>query len=325
MPQSKEKLLLAFHYVWYGTPFGPAGEWRGWPGGREGRYNPDLVFGGQRMVDSPDYPLDGAYDSLDPTVIERQFRELAHAGVDGSIVSWWGIGDYSDRVLDALVAKAEGTDYRITLYYETPMVARRKGEATEVARIFEDMQYILGKHAQKDAWLKVDGRPVIVIYVVDTYPLAVWQEVKEKLEGEGYDPFFLGDTFHLGALSVMDGLHTYNPLRRLVSGEDLAATYRQVSEGVHKAGKLFAPTVIPGFDDRKIRTPGTLLARENGGCYNKTWLAAQASEPDWVLITSWNEWHEGSEIEPSREYGTEYLWLTRQWARAFKAGQEKKS
>lgn len=319
MAESENKRVLAFHYVWYGTPFGPAGLWRGWPGGRrEGRYNPDLVFGGKRMVDSPNYPLDGPYDSLDPVVIERQFRELEHAGVDGSIVSWWGIGDYSDRVLDALVDKAEGSDYRITLYYETPMVKRRKGEHTEAECIFDDMKCILDRHAHKDAWLKVDGRPVIVIYVVDTYPLAVWQEVKDGLKKEGYDPFFLGDTFDLEALSVMDGLHTYNPVGRLVRGEDLTATYRQVAAGVHSEGKLFAATVLPGFDDRKIRTPGTFLARENGGCYNKTWHAALACDPEWVLITSWNEWHEGSEIEPSCENGSEYLWLTRQWVRGFK-------
>ena len=180
------------------------------------------------------------------------------------------------------------------------------------------MKTLLDKHAHKDAWLKVDGRPVIVIYVVDTYPLAVWQEVNEGLQGAGYDPFFLGDTFNLEALSVMDGLHTYNPVGRLVRGEDLTATYRRVADGTHKEGRLFAPTVLPGFDDRKIRTPGTLLVRENGGCYNQTWHAALASDPDWVLITSWNEWHEGSEIEPSREDGSEYLWLTRQWVRGFK-------
>jgi glycoprotein endo-alpha-1,2-mannosidase len=315
---SKNKRVLAFHYVWYGTPFGPAGEWRGWPGGYEKRYNPDLVFDGKRMVDSPNYPLDGPYDSLDPVVIERQFRELAQAGVDTSIVSWWGIDDYSDRVLDALVARAEGTDYRITLYYETPMVQRRKGEDTEVKRILDDLAYILGQHGHKDAWLKVDGRPVIVIYVVDTYPLDVWRQVKEGLQQAGFDPFFLGDTFNLQALSVMDGLHTYNPVGRLVRGEDLPALYRQVSEGVHKQGKLFAATVLPGFDDRKIRTPGTLLTREDGGCYNKTWRAALDSDPDWVLVTSWNEWHEGSEIEPSTEDGIRYLWLTRQWVRGFK-------
>jgi len=45
------------------------------------------------------------------------------------------------------------------------------------------------------------------------------------------------------------------------------------------------------------------------------------AKPDWVLITSWNEWHEGSEIEPSLEYGDKYLSLTQEYGRAF-AGSE---
>src|SRR5690606_33979975 len=111
--------------------------------------------------------------------------------------------------------------------------------------ILKDMKYLLKKHAHKDVWLKVDGKPVIVIYVVDTYPLAVWQEVKTGLKQAGFDPFFLGDTFNLEALSIMDGLHTYNPVGLLTTGEDLEALYRRVSDGAHRAGKRFAATVLP--------------------------------------------------------------------------------
>jgi hypothetical protein len=38
-----------------------------------------------------------------------------------------------------------------------------------------------------------------------------------------------------------------------------------------------------------------------------------------VLVTSWNEWFEGSEIEPSIECGTDYLWQTAQYACAFRS------
>ena len=42
------------------------------------------------------------------TTDSQQFCEdlLEQAGVDASMVSWWGIGDYSDRVLDALATLA---------------------------------------------------------------------------------------------------------------------------------------------------------------------------------------------------------------------------
>ena len=147
----------------------------------------------------------------------------------------------------------------------SPYVERRKGPDSEVERIFQDIKYLLDKHAHEGAWLKVNDQPVVVIYVVDTIPLEVWRTVKDRLKAAGYNPFFLGDTFNLDALGVMDGLHTYNPVGRLVTGEDLEATYRHIAEGVHEAGKIFAATVLPGFDDRKIRKPGTLLKREDGG------------------------------------------------------------
>ena len=319
-----EKRVLAFHYVWYGTPWGPSGAWRAWPAEENGvaRYRPDLVFGGRRMIMSPDYPLDGPYDSLDPALIKRQLADLRTAQIDTSVISWWGIGDYSDRVLDALVTAAdEGPAHKVTIYYETPMLGWRAKDKSPADVALADMRYLLGKHGSRTCWLKAGGRPVIVIYVLDTQPLEVWRAAREGLQAAGFDPFFLGDSFKLETLAVMDGLHTYNPVGRLVRGEDLGATYRAVAEGVHGAGKLFAATVLPGYDDRKIRTPGLCLPRENGGCYDRTWRAALSSQPEWILVTSWNEWFEGSEIEPSLEFGSDYLWQTAQYARAFKAGQ----
>ena len=49
----------------------------------------------------------------------------------------------------------------------------------------------------------------------------------------------------------------------------------------------------------------------------QVFLEAIKANPDWVLITSWNEWYEGSEIEPSYELGNKYLNLTDPYARRF--------
>jgi hypothetical protein len=51
------------------------------------------------------------------------------------------------------------------------------------------------------------------------------------------------------------------------------------------------------------------------------WEEAIRAQPDWVLLTSWNEWHEGSEIEPSWEDGDQYLRLTAKYAPGFLAGK----
>ena len=57
-----------------------------------------------------------------------------------------------------------------------------------------------------------------------------------------------------------------------------------------------------------------LVPRRDGATYDETWETALALRPAWVVIASWNEWHEGSEIEPSKEHGDRYLQSTRWWA-----------
>jgi glycoprotein endo-alpha-1,2-mannosidase len=86
-------------------------------------------------------------------------------------------------------------------------------------------------------------------------------------------------------------------------------------------GKISTVTIIPGYDDRSTGRPPPrpVTNRWGGEVYRALWQAAIAARPDWVLITSWNEWHEGSEIEPSVEYGSLLLDETALSARRFLA------
>jgi hypothetical protein len=80
---------------------------------------------------------------------------------------------------------------------------------------------------------------------------------------------------------------------------------------------IFCTTVSPSYDDTKIRIPGFKVEREDGLTYNTTWRLALKYDSRWILICSWNEWHEGSEIEPSLEYGYYYLELTKLYSGEF--------
>lgn len=48
------------------------------------------------------------------------------------------------------------------------------------------------------------------------------------------------------------------------------------------------------------------------------WQAAIDTGADWVIITSWNEWWDNTEIEPGKRYGRTFLDRTRVWASLFK-------
>jgi hypothetical protein len=59
------------------------------------------------------------------------------------------------------------------------------------------------------------------------------------------------------------------------------------------------------------------VPRRAGATYRTSWEAALASQPDWITISTFNEWYEGGMIEPSVSFGDLYLRLTRQYARAW--------
>lgn len=72
------------------------------------------------------------------------------------------------------------------------------------------------------------------------------------------------------------------------------------------------PNVIPGYND-SIRAQGQprYLPRDVDFFEDYWDIAHSYLEParSWnmVMITSFNEWHEGTQIEPADEYGLDYL------------------
>ena len=70
-------------------------------------------------------------------------------------------------------------------------------------------------------------------------------------------------------------------------------------------------TVCCGYDDHVVRVPGNkTIDRENGAFYRRNWEAVLAQDPDIVLINTWNQWDEGTNIAPSVEFGYQYVELT---------------
>lgn len=144
-----------------------------------------------------------------------------------------------------------------------------------------------------------------------------WKKVTERVKKKGYNPYYIIDfagyennmrSFANYYLAFMDGLHEYSPSSSI---SNLSSTYQKASKITNPLdNKTFTATVIPGYNDTEIRTPGRIVKRANGSYYNSVWTTAKSSNPDHYIITSFNEWHEGTEIEPSLEYGYRYVKLT---------------
>ena len=82
--------------------------------------------------------------------------------------------------------------------------------------------------------------------------------------------------------------------------------------------RIATATVMPGYDETRLANrPGRVVARGTGEFYNRQWQAALASGADWVVVSTWNEWAENTEVEAGRRFGEFYVWRTRFWSAAF--------
>ena len=307
------KHVLAFYYGWYGNPQ-VSGRWLHWK---------DVDVVKKQIGSSTHYPVLGAYDSHDPQVVEQHCREAREAGLTGFIASWWAINDFHDQGLPLLLDTAHKHGLKVTVYYET---VKPRGAPVPAGAV-KDVLYLLDRYAKHPAWLTVSNRPVIFVYgrAVNEIKLAGWQDVIAEVNQKfAAGAMFIGDQITAKAAQVFDGIHTYNITGRTkgMSVEELRAWARKsYPEAVQTAGnKISCITVIPGYDDSRLAdrpAPRPITDRHDGKTYRVIWEEAVAARPNWILITSWNEWHEGSEIEPSAENGDRELKTTKEYSRIF--------
>jgi molybdenum cofactor synthesis domain-containing protein len=97
-----------------------------------------------------------------------------------------------------------------------------------------------------------------------------------------------------------DGCYTYFATDSFTYGSTIG-NWPKLAEWAQQNDKLFIPSVGPGYIDLRIRPWNDVNTRDrqNGAYYDREFAAAVAARPPIVSITSFNEWHEGTQIEPA--------------------------
>jgi len=294
--QAKDsRLTLAFYYAWYD----------------ENTWTPDLV---------PDMPVQ-PYRSSDRATIERHVAQAQAAGIDALVVSWWGPQEKNNQTetnLRALLDVAQARGFHATVDFEltSPFYANQ-------ADVTAALRYLLETHAQHPAFLRYDGKPVIFFWRQQHYDVATWRALRQQLD-PARTTLWIAEGVDLSYQDVFDGHHLYNVTWNPPTDPAYTAAKfrRQIDEynTAYGTQKLWIATVMPGYDDTHIAgRPGTYIhPRQEGAYYRQTWEAAIASHPEMVVITSFNEWREGTMIEPSVTYGDLYLNLTQELSNAYR-------
>jgi hypothetical protein len=288
------RLVLAFYYPWFQQGSFDNGPW----------------------YDTPS----GAYRTDNASDINTMVAQASGAGIDGFIFSWDDIGNHAAR-MDMLLNAAQSRAFFVTPMIELNAFDQGDGDYN-IPAIETTIKKALARASNSRFLTTSTGQPVV--FVAGAYGLAPteWRKIVTDLAAAGHSPFFVGEPPQPGY--GFNGNFLYNPngldYNQLANAYGARERYLRYPALLNPSltQQLWAATVSPGqnmsyFDKLHPRNQ----ARDKGARYSTTWQAAFSSSPEWILITSWNEWYEATHIAPSQKFGYTALDQTRNWAHSF--------
>jgi hypothetical protein len=264
-PQPPESAI--FFYPWYSNMRHDGGYAHWTQGGHQPPFDLASQF----------YPARGPYSSADPRVLRAQMRDIAAAGIDEVVSSWWGRGSREDDRLPAVMRAARRFHLRVAVQLE-PYPDRT------VASIGADLCY-----------LRSLGIRDVYLYRSNDFAAEEWWPVTSQPNGMR----LFAQTSRVGfaARAGFAGFYTYDIL--LYDG----AKFGRLCEQARSAGIICGPSVGPGYAASAATGDMRVKPRLDGSTYDSMWRAAEAAGADLVTITSYNEWGEGTQIEPAGHGG----------------------
>ena len=105
------------------------------------------------------------------------------------------------------------------------------------------------------------------------------------------------------------GTYSYFGHWRDVRPNTIKTLYSGFTGHVRNAGKEVALPVSPGHDNTPVNVEPCVIPRDHGKTLKSFLRAVDAAKPEIVLVCSWNEWLETTQVEPSATWGDPYLYL----------------
>ncbi|MAY75765.1 MAG: hypothetical protein CMJ31_13825 [Phycisphaerae bacterium] len=313
---TEPKLLLMHYMPWYQTPE-VSGNWGGHWTGWEKQHDPTKTNDeGLPDIWSNFHPLIGVYDSSDPDVIECHLLQMKLAGIDGVIVDWYGITDLHDYGLNHEATKVIFDEIDdVGMKFATCFEDRTIEQLVEKGRVEPDG--VTERLRETFAWMdehwfndprhvRVDDRPLLLdfgpIYVKDAEP---WNDALGSISPR---PMFFA-LHHLWKGIGADGGFTWvhqDVWKNDPTEDEIARRLQGVFTHTSDDPDRVIVSALPGFRDVYAHHYPTVEHRD-GATLRETLGAAMRSGSPIVQLVTWNDYGEGTVIEPTHEFG--YLFL----------------
>lgn len=221
-------------------------------------------------------PSLGYYDERDLNVIRQHVQAMQYGNISAGIASWWGQGQYTDARIPDLLSASAGTGFQWSVYYEQ----ESQGDPS-VSQLTADLTYLRDGYASSPNFLHLNGKFVVFVYADAADACAMADRWKQANTVNAYIVLKVFAGYKTCA-SQPDGWHQYAP----AVASDSQGTYSY--------------SISPGFDKVGEATRlGRDLAR-----WQQNVAAMAASGASFQLVTTFNEWGEGTAVESATQWAS---------------------
>ena len=270
---------------------------------------------GRRHIASHSYPLIGPYDSADPDVLEYHTLLMRVAGIDGVIADWYGSEDVNDYGMihrrTALLADAtRRRDLKFAVCYEDRVlkVMSERNKLTP-AQVIEHgrthLRFCEENWFREPSYVNWQGKPLLLVFGPEYLESKQWEAVLSEMRRP---PAYF--SLHERRPPAI-GRFAWPPMWAAKGGVLDAAGLDDYLDRFYGRGGPRIGGVFPGFHDvyaeTGVQPSHGYLDPRNGETFRHTLGRAVASGSPLVQLITWNDFGEGTSIEPAREYGYRYL------------------
>ncbi len=305
------------HYMpWFETPAtSGTGQWgQHWTMANE---DPNIILAnGRRQIASYFYPMIGPYDSSDRDVIDYHLLLMKYSGIDGVIVDWYGIHNVDDYALnkrntDSLFNRIPYAGLQFGICYEDATLAQVKAVAgiDTITAAQQDFAYLQSQYFGSSSYIKINNQPLLLDF--GPQGLETTNDWTQAFSGISPKPRLLSLEYQ-GGVTGSSG-----------SGEFawVDATDQQNLQGFYQTRAPSLPTFFagayPGFMD--FYKPGgwgntLFLIGYNGTATLQNCLnLAKTSGTNYLQLITWNDYGEGTMIEPTLDFNFSFLQAIQQY------------
>ena len=282
-------------------------------------FNPGVTnSNGSQQIASWYYPLIGPYDSADPAVLEYHVLLMKLAGIDGVIVDWYGPDDFNDYAINnqrtlALFNYARKAGLKFSICYEDRTIQEEVNHnyippSAALARAQQAMLYAQTNFFNDPSFLRLGNAPVLLNFGPQYFKNnSDWVTIFSVLDATNKPSFFTEDN----RLAVGAGAFNWPPMW-LSGGGTNELTQAQLQnylagfEQTARDWSSFISSAFPRFHDIYAQAGAVsygYLDDAGGRTLTDTLARALTNNSAVVQVATWNDFGEGTVVEPTAEYG----------------------